>query len=115
VTSRLLALLVLAIPLALTAPSGQAAPAPPAEDLPEPPIPPDNPPDEAPAPVPNVDAFGPRAPEQEGPVLKPVLDSRPRPLPGADPVPGTLYRSDQEQRRQFIPNPGIRLVVPIQK
>jgi hypothetical protein len=114
---RRLAVLLLAIPVALAVPAARAAhpPPPPAEQLPEPPIPPDEPPADTDAPVPNKDVSAPSPRLQEGATLKPTLDSRPPTLPGGDPVPGTLYRSDQEQRRQFIPNPGILLVVPIQK
>ena len=116
--ARPLGILALAGLLALVATAGHGAPARQAaseENLPIPPIPPDDPPQDIAAPVPDIDASGPRPAEQQGAALKPVLDSRPAPLPGGDPVPGTLYRADQEQKRQFIPNPGIRLVVPIQK
>jgi hypothetical protein len=119
VTILRLAVLLLAIPAAVAAPAAYAAPrpalAPPAEQLPEPPIPPVDPPSDTDAPMPNQDLSAPRARLDEGPSIKPTLDSRPPTLPGGDPVPGTLYRSDQEQRRQFIPNPGVVLVVPLQK
>jgi len=85
------------------------------ENLPVPPIPPDSPPIDVPAPVPDTNLQAPTTPAEEGPVLKPVLNARAPTLPGGDPVPGTLYRSDQEQKRQFIPNPGIQLIVPLQK
>jgi hypothetical protein len=112
---RRLAVLLLAFPVALAVPAAHAAPAAPAEQLPEPPIPPYERPADTDAPVPNKDVSAPRPRLEEGTTIKPTLDSRPPTLPGGDPVPGTLYRSDQEQRHQFIPNPGVQLVVPIQK
>jgi hypothetical protein len=85
------------------------------ENLPLPPIPPVNPPLDVPAPVPDLNLHAPADPVQEGPVLKPTLTEQAPTLPRGDPVPGTVYRSDQEQRRQFIPKPGIQLVVPLEK
>lgn len=82
--------------------------------LPVPPIPPAHPPRDVAAPVPNANMQEPTAPTPAGPQWKPTLNERAPTLPGGDPVPGSLYRSEQEQRRQFIPNPGIRLVVPLQ-
>jgi len=67
------------------------------------------------APVPNADLSAPAAPDSSSPSLRATLNERPLDLPGGDPVPGTVYRYDQEQKRQFIPNPGIRLVVPLEK
>lgn len=86
----------------------------PSPSLPVPPIPPAHPPRDVAAPVPNANMLEPTAPTPEGPQWKPTLNERAPSLPGGDPVPGSLYRSEQEQRRQFIPNPGIRLVVPLQ-
>jgi hypothetical protein len=98
-------------------PASAARPAPPApeEALPIPPIPPDDAPTDQPAPVPNANLQPPPPPLREGPELRPTLNAGAPTLPGGDPVPGTLYRSEEEQRRQFIPNPGIQLVVPLQK
>jgi hypothetical protein len=96
-------------------PPGRGEPAPPEEELPVPPIPPDSPPDDVAAPVPNVDLYAPTGPVQEGTTVRGTLNERSPTLPGGDPIPGTLYRYDQEQKRQYIPNPGIQLVVPLQK
>jgi hypothetical protein len=95
-----------------TAPTAPIAPE---QELPEPPIPPAHPPSDTAAPVPDVDLYAPQDAPQEGPALKPNLHEHSPTLPGGDPVPGTLYRSDQEQRRALIPSPGIDLVVPLQK
>ncbi len=87
----------------------------PEEDLPIPPLPPDHPPADVAAPVPNADLQAPPAPVSDGVAVRPTLNAGAPTLPGGDPVPGTLYRSEEEQKRQFIPNPGIQLVVPLQK
>jgi hypothetical protein len=102
-------------PPARAATSANAAAGAPEESLPIPPIPPENPPDDVAAPVPNVDIYAPKAPTQDGVIVRPSLNARAPTLPGGDPVPGTVYRSDQEQKRQFIPNPGIQLVLPLEK
>jgi hypothetical protein len=107
-------LLGLAVSFAATLPAS-ATPTAPEESLPLPPIPPDDAPTDLPAPVPNANLQAPSAPVEGGPELRPTLNAHSPTLPGGDPVPGTLYRSDQEQRHQFIPNPGIQLVVPLQK
>jgi len=100
----------------LTAPGpARAAPPPTAEELPVPPIPPDDPPSSVAAPVPNDDLFAPVPQAASGPSVRATLNERAPELPGGDPVPGTTYRYDQEQKRQFIPSPGIQLVVPLQK
>ncbi len=117
-TARLFAVLALGIWLAAFPPAARAARAAtetPEESLPIPPIPPENPPNDVAAPVPNVDISAPAAPTQDGVTVRPSLNTRAPTLPGGDPVPGTVYRSDQEQKRQFIPNPGIQLVVPLEK
>jgi hypothetical protein len=104
------AVLIVAIPPAI------GATVPPAEEnLPVPPIPPDQPPNDVPAPVPNVNLAAPQAPSDDSVALRPTLNEHAPTLPGGDPVPGTLYRSELEQKRQFIPNPGVQLVVPFQK
>jgi hypothetical protein len=115
VTPRRRAILGLALPIMLATLPASAAPAAPVEELPVPPIPPDDAPTDLPAPVPDATVQAPNAPVQEGPTLRPTLNAHAPTLPGGDPVPGTLYRSEEEQRRQFIPNPGIQLVVPLQK
>ena len=84
-------------------------------ELPLPPTPPTDAPVSTEAPVPNRDLAAPPDRGGAGPTLVPTLDARPPVLPGGDPVPGTQYRSDLQQRRQFIPKPGIRLVVPLDK
>ncbi len=109
------AVLALALPIMLAALPARAAPPAVEESLPIPPIPPDDAPTDLPAPVPNANLQAPAAHEQPGVVLRPTLNAGAPVLPGGDPVPGTLYRSEEEQRRQFIPNPGIQLVVPLQK
>ncbi len=120
-TARLFVILALGAwlaafpPAARAATSANAAAGAPEETLPIPPIPPDNPPDDAVAPVPNVDIRAPAAPTQDGVTVRPSLNAHSPTLPGGDPVPGTVYRSDQEQKRQFVPNPGIQLVVPLEK
>ncbi len=85
------------------------------ENLPIPPIPPDDAPTDQPAPVPNANLQAPAASSQDGVALRPTLNARAPTLPGGDPIPGTLYRAEEEQRRQFIPSPVIQLVVPLQK
>jgi hypothetical protein len=94
---------------------GRAPPAPAQEELPVPPMPPDEPPDDVVAPVPNADLSAPPPESKTGPSVRATLNERPLNLPGGDPVPGTTYRYDQEQKRQFIPNPGVQLVVPLEK
>ncbi len=91
------------------------APAPLEEDLPLPPTPPDEPPTDEGAPVPNADLSAPTPETKTGPSVRATLNERPLNLPGGDPVPGTAYRYDQEQKRQFIPNPGVQLVLPLEK
>ncbi len=112
----LAAIVVMAACLLGTA--GPARGAPPAaepEELPVPPVPPENPPDDVAAPVPNADLSAPTPETNAGTRLRATLNERRPDLPGGDPIPGTVYRYDQEQKRQFIPNPGIQLVVPLQK
>jgi hypothetical protein len=117
VTRPRLAVIALAAACLITMPgAGHAAPpAAEQEDLPVPPVPPEHPPDDVAAPVPNADLTAPVPQASAGPSLRPTLNERPPDLPGGDPIPGTVYRYDQEQKRQFIPNPGIQLVVPLQK
>jgi hypothetical protein len=105
-----LAGLVVVHPLAVRA--TQTAPE---ESLPIPPVPPVHPPADIAAPVPNADLYAPANATEDGVTLKPTLNERAPALPGGDPVPGTLYRSEEEQRRQYIPSPGFRLVVPLEK
>jgi hypothetical protein len=85
------------------------------EPLPVPPIPPADPPSDVAAPVPDTTLEAPGVTTEQGLAVKPTLNANPPKLPGGDPVPGTLYRLDQEQKRQFIPSPGLELVVPLQK
>jgi hypothetical protein len=114
--SRLrIAAAVLAAGTMLATLPARAAPPPPPEELPVPPIPPDQPPADLPAPVPDATLAAPVPPAGTGPSLRATLNERPPALPGGDPIPGTVYRYDQEQRHQFIPNPGIQLVVPLEK
>ncbi len=115
-TPRLIAAIALAAVYAMAFPSpGRAAPPPAQEELPIPPIPPDEPPSDITAPVPNADLSAPVPRTETGPSVRATLNERPPELPGGDPIPGTSYRYDQEQKRQFIPNPGIQLVLPLQK
>jgi hypothetical protein len=116
VTRRRIFAIALAVACAMapTRPAS-AAPATAQEELPVPPIPPDQPPGDVAAPVPNADLYAPTPETQSGPSVRATLNDRPPDLPGADPIPGTVYRYDQQQKRQFIPNPGIELVLPLQK
>jgi hypothetical protein len=97
------------------APAAYAVPVVTEPDLPVPPIPPEFPPGDTAAPVPDIDVSPPAPLTENGLSVHPTLNQGMREYPGGDPVPGTLYRSDQVQRRQFIPNPGIKLVVPLEK
>jgi hypothetical protein len=115
VTFRCHAAVGLTVLMLAAAQPASAAVAPPEESLPVPPIPPDHPPVDVPAPVPNVNLAAPRAPTDDSVAVRPTLNEHAPTLPGGDPVPGTLYRSELEQKRQFIPNPGVELIVPFQK
>jgi hypothetical protein len=106
----LIAMASMAIPA-----QARPAPAPAEEELPVPPIPPEEPPSDVAAPVPNVNLSAPTPEGTTGPSVRATLNERPLDLPGGDPVPGTVYRYDQEQKRQFIPNPGVQLVLPLEK
>ena len=106
---------MLAAVIAALPPAAGAAPRPQEQMLPVPPIPPAHPPTDVPAPVPNEDIHAPPPLISTGPTVKATLNAQPPTLPGGDPVPGTLYRSQEEQRRQFIPNPGVMLIVPLEK
>ncbi len=106
----LLATVLPALPAAARPIAPEAQPA-----LPLPPIPPANPPSDVAAPVPDRDILAP-VPQSDGGVsVRATLDAHAPTLPGGDPVPGTLYRSEEEQRRQFIPNPGVIVTVPLEK
>jgi hypothetical protein len=116
VTRHLILGLALAAMASMAMPAqARPAPAPAEEELPVPPMPPDEPPADVAAPVPNADLSAPTPEGTTGPSLRATLNERPLNLPGGDPVPGTVYRSDQEQKHQFIPNPGVQLVVPLEK
>lgn len=103
-------LLLLAMP-----PAALAVPEPAEPDLPVPPIPPAVVPGDTAAPVPNIDAGPPVPLTESGTTVQPSLNEGLRQYPGGDPVPGTLYRSEEQQRRLFIPSPGVKLVVPLEK
>ncbi len=91
-----------------------AAPAPgmPSLPLPEPPVPPDVPPMDEAAPVPNVELFAPLALAPSGPRLAPDLISPQRQFRGDGFVPGSSPQSVEERTVQ--PTPGFKLLVPLQ-
>jgi hypothetical protein len=110
--------LSIGLPAGLAVPAthpGTRQAAEPEADLPLPPVPPSDLPADVAAPVPNVDLSAPPGPRREGTEVRPTLNQALPSYPGADPIPGTLYRSDLEQRRQFIPSPGVRVTVPLEK
>jgi hypothetical protein len=82
-----------------------------ADDLPVPPIPPQNPPLADAAPVPNVYAEAPVTPDSEEPSLN-VRLYRAKPYdPGVGFVPGSRYQSSED--RKPIQTPGFSINVPL--
>jgi hypothetical protein len=82
------------------------------EELPIPPLPPDNPPPGDIAPVPNVDARAPIEPYSTSPTVD-IRLFRARPYePGMGFAPGSRYQTSED--RKPIQTPGLGIRVPLQ-
>jgi hypothetical protein len=83
-----------------------------AENLPVPPIPPENPPLAETAPIPNVDARAPVTPVSDSPTFD-VRLYRARPYdPGMGFAPGSRYQTSED--RKPIQTPGVSISVPLE-
>jgi hypothetical protein len=82
-----------------------------AEDLPLPPIPPDNPPAGDTAPVPNVDARAPAPPSSEQASVNVKLYRADPPDPSLGFLPGSRFQNSEE--RKPIQTPGFSITVPL--
>jgi hypothetical protein len=82
-----------------------------AEDLPVPPIPPDNPPVAESAPVPDVDARVPLAPVSEQASVNVKLYRADPPDPSLGFLPGSRFQDSEE--RKPIQTPGFSVTVPL--
>ena len=79
--------------------------------LPVPPIPPDNPPRDELAPVPNADARMPLDPSSAQVRVRPQLFPATRPDASQGFTPGSRFQATDE--RKPLQSPGVRLTVPI--
>jgi len=79
--------------------------------LPEPPIPPDQPPADQAAPVPNPDAHAPVAPGPAGTRVRPEMFRKGTYDPSLGYATGSRYQDNEE--RKLIQTPGMRLLMPI--
>ncbi len=84
----------------------------PAEDFPVPPIPPDHPPSDQAAPVPDSDFAAPSRPTRQGTQIRPHFFNQPIYNNGQGYVRGSTIEGQQDQRSK--PIPGINLNVPLQ-
>jgi hypothetical protein len=82
-----------------------------AEELPVPPMPPDHPPEADAAPVPNLNAQAPVAPESEKPSLNMKMYRASMYSPGVGFTPGSRYQSSED--RKPIATPGFSIDVPL--
>jgi hypothetical protein len=82
-----------------------------ADELPVPPMPPDNPPADDTAPVPNVDARAPMVPLSERPSVDVKLYRSSPPDPSLGFAPGSRYQSTED--RKPIQTPGLSVSVPL--
>ncbi len=82
-----------------------------AEDLPLPPIPPDNPPVDESAPVPNFDARAPLPPSSEQASVNVKLYRADPPDPSLGFLPGSRFQNSED--RKPIQTPGFSVTVPL--
>jgi hypothetical protein len=82
-----------------------------AEGLPVPPVPPEHPPLSDAAPVPNVDAEAPIAPDSDSPSVNVRLYRARMFDPSAGFTPGSRYQSTED--RKAIQTPGFSISVPL--
>ncbi len=83
-----------------------------AEDLPVPPIPPDNPPIAEAAPTPDIDATVPSTPASERPSIDVRLYRSNPPDPSLGFAPGSRFQTAED--RKPIQTPGFSVTVPLQ-
>ena len=83
-----------------------------AEDLPEPPIPPENPPTAEAAPTPDLNARAPATPVSERPSVDVRLYRSNAPDPSSGFAPGSRFQTAED--RKPIQTPGISVTVPLQ-
>lgn len=82
-----------------------------AEELPVPPVPPDNPPISEAAPTPDFNARGPVAPASEGASVNVRLYRSNPPDPSRGFAPGSRFQTAEE--RKPIQTPGFSVTVPL--
>jgi hypothetical protein len=82
-----------------------------AEDLPVPPVPPENPPIAEAAPTPDVDARAPVTPASERPSVDVRLYRSTAPDPSFGFAPGSRFQTAED--RKPIQTPGISVTVPL--
>lgn len=82
-----------------------------AEDLPLPPLPPENPPVDQTAPVPDLDARAPLVPASEQPTVNVKLYRYNPPETSMGFAPGSRYQSTED--RKAIQTPGFSVSVPV--
>ena len=82
-----------------------------AEELPIPPIPPENPPMAEAAPTPDFDARAPVTPASERPSVDVRLYRSDAPAPGFGFAPGSRFQTAED--RKPIQTPGISVTVPL--
>jgi hypothetical protein len=83
-----------------------------AEDLPEPPLPPGNPPVAEAAPTPDIDARAPAAPAADRPSVDVRLYRSNAPDPSLGFAPGSRFQTAED--RKPIQTPGISVTFPLQ-
>lgn len=80
--------------------------------LPEPPIPPDQPPADQAAPVPNPDAHAPAATGTARTQVRPEMFRKGTYDPSLGYATGSRYQDNED--RKVIQTPGVRLMMPLQ-